>query len=552
MENLKRNFLCSKNELKNDLCSFINFLKDNKLTVILCWFFLLLSYGIKLFWYSINIDTDIALNNMPWTLKWWMSIDRSGLVFTKKLFNLLPLNPYVEVFLMFCTVFLALMILCFLFNYVSQKTGFKSKVEFILPCVFITQPLMEDQFNFTLQTFEFSFALLLMFISVFMITRWVLDSKNILHLLCAGILLTWAFWSYQAIIFLCFAVILSVFICMYAGDLRNAEKTECNKTFFRAIAIKYATFFISVFFVYFIANKLVGLFFELFKDNYLNNMFLWNKQSFAVCLNNILGYVLKCLIITKALYGVLAILLFILAHSIIKTKKSNRLLFCMAMLGLVASPFILSIYLGNTLLPRMQITLSFVMAFILYFLAQKVKLKFVKKIVVIASLMLTFRQSYIVSGLLYSEYMRYQSEVALANKISERISNLNIENIKDTPVDFVGIMNPVPTNLKTRNGTTGSSFFECWSSGTGVAGSALSFMKTIGLEYKGPDEEDHKKAKEIAKTMKSWPSSEAVKYQNNIIVVKLSEEPSNVPNEQPLKGKVMRVIEKVKKVLRLA
>ena len=531
--NLKQNFSFSAKELKKDLYSFFDFLKNNKLAIVLCWFFLMLSYGIKLFWYSIGLDTDIAMNNMPWTLKWWMSIDRSGLVFTKKLFRLIPLNPYAEIFLMFFTMFWTLMALCFLFSYISKKfNSSTSKLEFILPCVFITQPLMEDQFNFTLQAFELSFALFLMFTSVFLVTKWVLDSRNILHLLCAFLLLVWSFWSYQAIVFLCFSVILAIFISIYTSELIfNYEKS-----FLRNIAFKYAVFFLSVFFTYFIANKCVGLFFDVFKDSYLNNMFLWNKSSPLICSMKVLNYMLKF-----KTYWVLALLILFYACTILKKKQNNKLLFFLSIIGFILSPFILSIYLGNGLLPRMQIILSFVMGFIFYFLAKKIKSKFIKTLPVALSLMLSFNQAYTVSGLLYSRYMRYQSEVELANKISERISNLNIENIQEVPIDFVGIMYPEPVHLKT--------FFECWSPNTGVAGTALGLMKTLGYDYRGPNEEDHKRAKEIARNMKSWPNSEAVRYEDGIVVVKLSEEPNpEVVNTASQKEKAKKKIKELLKI----
>ena len=48
-------------------------------------------------------------------------------------------------------------------------------------------------------------------------------------------------------------------------------------------------------------------------------------------------------------------------------------------------------------------------------------------------------------------------------------------------------------------------------------------MRTIGCVYKSPTERDCKKGKDIAKSMKSWPSPYAVKYEEGIVVVKLSE-----------------------------
>ena len=123
---------------------------------------------------------------------------------------------------------------------------------------------------------------------------------------------------------------------------------------------------------------------------------------------------------------------------------------------------------------------------------------------------------------MYTDYMKYQCEIALASKISERIGKLDIENMKDIPVTFVGRLHP-STPCEIRGEVIDFSFFEADSNLIfGVSNRILNFMKTVGYRYKNPSISDCKKAQKIAKTMESWPNSEAIKFEDGIVVVKLS------------------------------
>ena len=108
MEKIKKLFSYNFSELKLDFYSFLDFLKKNKLTVVLCWFFLLFSYGIKLFYYSISIDTESMLTFKEGVIYSWIGINRFGLVFTKELLKLILFNPFVANFFMLLTAFLFL------------------------------------------------------------------------------------------------------------------------------------------------------------------------------------------------------------------------------------------------------------------------------------------------------------------------------------------------------------------------------------------------------------------------------------------------------------
>ena len=150
--------------------------------------------------------------------------------------------------------------------------------------------------------------------------------------------------------------------------------------------------------------------------------------------------------------------------------------------------------------------------------------KILVTIVCVSSLGLSFAQGYRTAIMLYYDYMKYQSEVTMANKISERIGKLNVEDINNVPVVFVGKISPTVVPKDMKGSMLGQSFFEWGTKAEEITFRVLGFMRTMGNNYKNPTSEDCDKAREISKTIEAWPSSGAVTYSDGIIVVKLSEE----------------------------
>lgn len=521
-------FVYNLSHLKKDFSDFFTFLKNNKLTPVLCWFFLLLSYGIKLFYYSISIDTECIINNYDQLKYGWFSINRPGLVITKRLFSLLPFNPYVANLLMLCAVFVFLMLLSFIFYRVAKRFELKPKCVFVLPCIFITHPLFVEQFNFTLQAFEVSFAISLMFLSVFFSISWIFAPKNFFYAVLGIVTLSFSFLHYQAIVFLYVSIVLSVFLYVYINNLKN-PKGNLNRTFFRTFALKYIfTFFVS-FLIYFICSKAVSLHFNL-DSSYTDRMVTWGKIPLKSSIKAVFFYIRQALLGDGLFYSkiflvaVLVSLIYFLKFLFFK-NQTDRILYIFASLALIGSPFFLPLILGNVLVPRMQFSYQFFVAFVVYMLLQETnRSSFARSFLVLSSLYISFNQGYKVANLLYTDYMKYQGEIALAGKIDERISSLDLENIKDVPVAFVGGLRVSGTPNPTSGDVINLSFFYA-DRGTAFDSSLriLGLMKTVGYNYKAPSNNDYLRAKEIAKNMKAWPSPHAVKYEKSVVVVKLPE-----------------------------
>ena len=512
---IKSKIYYSGYELKKDFNLLLDFLKTNKLTIILTWFFILFAYGIKLFFYSISIDTEAIINNYDNLLNSWLSIGRFGLIITKKILHLVPFNPYAANFLMLCSMFLFSIFLSFLFDYLTFQKSAKSKLTFILPCLFITAPWFAEQFNFTLQGFEVAFSIFLTLITSFLITKWIIDSKNIIHLILGIILMVWTFASYQAIVFLYISVSLACYFFLYF--INSREKLNLNTTFFRVAPIKYLLTFVCGYAIYYVFNKLIAI--KLGADKYLDYMISWGKGNNLGCIREILDYILH----SKSYLIVSLVILFYSAINLF-SKNKNKILFLLSSIALVLSPFFLAFYLGHALPPRSQFSLQFVYAFCIYILAWLLKDKKIIKYFALALIIaLSFTRAYRVSNLMYTDYMKYQSEVTLANKISERIDMLNLDDKFKYPVVFVGKLHPLSTPNESREDVIGFSFFE-WDYNTphGSNYRILGFMKTIGYEFRAPTVDEIEKGKNLAEDMNCWPNANSVQFREDIILVKLS------------------------------
>ena len=252
-------------------------------------------------------------------------------------------------------------------------------------------------------------------------------------------------------------------------------------------------------------------------------MVMWKKDSFFKCLKGILFYIKQTLLGDGLFYSKVFLVILLMALFVFFKflffkceNNKNKVLYTLAFLTFIGSPYFLAIFLGRPLIPRMQFSYQFVMAFTIFiFINNFLNSSILKKLFVVFSFYLSFIFGYKAANMFYTDYMRYQSEVALANKVSIRIDNLDLKNLNNIPVAIIGGFEHVPSTPVFINGETiNLSFF--W-------GRVIDFMKTIGYYYRNATDEEQLLAKKIAKNMKSWPSPESVKYEDGVIIVKLSE-----------------------------
>ena len=250
-------------------------------------------------------------------------------------------------------------------------------------------------------------------------------------------------------------------------------------------------------------------------------MIKWGTEPAIESIKNILRYVRYGLFGDGLFYSkvflVCVLVLGVYAIVNIFSKGKDKFLFLCATGVFIISPFLLSIYIGNGLIPRMQFNYQFVIATVLYLIIWMLKDKKAKGIIMIVALCIAMNQSYTVVRLFTSEQLKYEDDVKLAQEISEKIESLGLGEYPEYPVVLVGRHTSyIPDKV------VGEFIGVSWFEFGGNSSRAIGFMKALGYNYIEATQEQINEGYEIAESMEAWPSTNSVQFKNGLIIVKLS------------------------------
>jgi hypothetical protein len=147
--------------------------------------------------------------------------------------------------------------------------------------------------------------------------------------------------------------------------------------------------------------------------------------------------------------------------------------------------------------------------------------KFFIFVLSIFSLLVIFLQTQQMSLIFYSDYSRYQQDIILANRIFNKIYNLNLGEKLKYPVVFTGRIRQEQTKENIKMETLGYSFFEL---DNGNTYRIYSFLKILGYDLLPPNEQQIKEALKCQEKMPSWPENDSISLCKDILVVKLSDQ----------------------------
>lgn len=527
---MKQKEISKKNYL-GKMPSIKSFIKENQINWWIIAVFLLMVYGIKIFNVSISHDTEAIIADANGIYGSWYSIGRFGLVFLKKILGTYVFNPYIAAFLMVFAMLLNSVVWTYLFGWLGKKKT--SITGWIFPSFFFTSMIMAEQSGFLLQAYEVNIALLMVGAALICLFKAFGETSSILWCLPSIFCCVIAFSAYQSLVPMFTAGAALCFITFY-DRLEREREVQLEYKFCFALIIKMVVAFLLSFIIYQIANKVVLLAIGASTNPYITEQIMWGKLPISECIYNILRHIYrayfgKLLFYNKAnLFICLGIVIYVLNG--IRKKKTCYLLYAAAVLYCLISPFLMTILMGNEPTMRTQIVLPFVMGFFLQYLVENlwenrgnVMLR-LNCIIMIAVIVVTMNQSIMSARLYYTQYVQYESDVALAVKITDRIEQLNLGEIPQEPVVFIGAKgawrNPACID-STQLELIGHSFFEVsyyTAHGTKVM---LNFLKTQGYPYMQPTTEQMEQAEKTAESMPSWPDTGSVMEKDGIIIVKL-------------------------------
>ena len=517
-------------------------LKKNRWVWVVTLICLLLCRGGMLFSNVVGIDTEAIIRSPENLLGSWLATGRQGLVFMKDIL----FEIYNPVYSGICTV-IFMMVACYLwtgvFSYVSGTDHVLANLSFSV--ILSSSVILTEQFYFKLQSMEISLAFCLIAAALQGMFLFAGERKK-LGLVIAVPTMFLSFCSYQVMVALFLG---GTCICFFLYVMRYMEEGQ-EKLTLRKVLIFVAKYVV-VFLAVFLANQIVTkIWFS--QGDYLANQIYWTREEPLTCIWNIFKHVGGVLLGTNIYYCktfacyVLIFLAFtVLLMSAGKKKNVARPFLALFMIAVLGSPFLMTILLGEQPVVRSQLVLPFIYAFLAYaaFLLMERLTDLAKKggnracrhfekrreawtvallILLTGTYLLQVKYS---SLLIYSDHVRYQNDVRLAESIMGKLDEMQGED--ECPVVFFGKKEAVLNPSCVQGETMGHSFFE-WDTEVDPRGyynslRVIGFMSTLGREYPAPTMEQVKKAQEMENKMTAWPKEGSVIKQNGVIIVKLSE-----------------------------
>lgn len=481
-----------------------DFVLKYKLSFILVLLFTIFIYGIKLYHYSISIDTEAIINSFNAQIMAWNSINRFSLMFLKYIFHLNPFNYYISNSVMIFFFFLSTYCLYYIIYKYSNHKPSNLKIA-LFNMLIISSPIFAEQFNFTLQCAEVAISLFIFDIGLILFFKYI-SSHNILFIVFSILCFTVCLGCYQSFMTLLISILIFYLLINYKFD----KKIKDYLFYFVSSLIV----IIATFILYTIISKTVMNIYNIASSNYLKDQITWFSVPVFYNLKRLIIYGGEVILGYGPFYSLSYLLCFIIIIINIIKHKHNLFYIFINILCLL-SPFTLSILLGTPEAIRAQIGLPIIVSLVITFMNNI----HYKNIMITIVIIIITSQTYNTLTLLHDDYIRYTYDFHLAQDIIKKI-DYGIDNKK---IIFIGHIKDY-SKLK-KGEVLGRSFFN-WDidSPLGINGRAIGFMNTLGYDLENPTLEEYNLAKELSlkKHLTIYPDRKSIYKYKNLIIINLS------------------------------
>ncbi len=241
------------------------------------WFaavWIVICYGVRMTQWEIFVDSDIMLQAPEELMYSWYGSQRFGLILTEKLFSFMRLLPQFKWILTAMALWCLVLFLSYCFHVWVDRTAGKY-AEYVLVAVFLSSPVLAEQFQFILQAFEVALAMCFCAAAAFCAERAVVSGKSRCWYLVSLGFMVWAFGSYQALTAFYIALVLISYIgAAVCGDAR------CG--------LREGLFHTAHFLIGFAVSRFLGRALCVWQQadpTYVDSMFNWGRQSLEQSLN---------------------------------------------------------------------------------------------------------------------------------------------------------------------------------------------------------------------------------------------------------------------------
>lgn len=506
----------------------------------------LIVHGAKLFSNSVGIDTEDLIHLESPFYDGWLNTGRQGLVLLKYFTGSVEYNPYFAQVMTLVMLAVSVTAFVMLWDWNAGMTGLVNNRWTAFGCIFlwISHPVLVEQFYFTLQGAEIGIGMLLTVVSLWLIWqgKGQKAGRRTSTFLLSGLILLVTFSVYQIFVVL---FIFGAVTVLFLDSLRegNAQKKKISVVVCEVLP------FAGVFLGAFICNSIItGLFFS--ESDYLSSQVRWGQLSVRDCVYSIALHVRDVVTGQNSIfyhwsYGVLCVVGLIAVLCLIRRYGAVLLFYYVA---LMTTPFLMTVVCADEPAVRSQLILPAMTGFAFYvdvLLLQRLgaeradstgsKKKSVKRqnthvawgmvAMALVCIVAGVSQMQMSHRLYYTDACRYAQDEALGRALIQRLEPKIGED--ETPIVVIGSREFQGNNACVEGEIIGLSIFEhdveeepkfYWSTRR-----VIGFLHTLGYDCEQLPDKNIPYAEEFAEDMDVWPGKHSVEHAGDMVVIKLSE-----------------------------
>lgn len=500
----------------------------------------LLCYGFLVFSGTIRIDTEELLNH-PGSKLGWLTIGRFGLAFLKDLLGLATHSALKSGILFFLFFWMGGNLLTFGVYHFSGKRAYPYWIFLLL---YGTSNIWSYQVYFSVQQAEIACAMLLLVAAAWLTVWACFVAKGAARAIGVVTLpfLVLGFGVYQALAAYYIAVCLVFFLAWLENSARSRADAGQERRAQNRQLLWGCVGILLLFAVSYVTYRVIADTWFMATADYMEGQLGWGRYPVTDCLKNVLRTVKNVLAgVGPRNFSFYAVGVFVTAALVLrrwkKTERTKRdlrfRLRLLALLGLAASPFLMTIYMGEMLVTRSQFALPVAAAFFGMYAADGINLRWCKRLFTVSVVLALAVQCTYNLRLAYTDVQRFAGD---ADKTEQMVAMLCEENggaLPTQPVVFVGYQQAEMPEWCRRTEMYGWSFYE-WDYSSAQPTGATHRIAGFVQAYTGnvlngtADEKEKRLAAELAAELADFPSDGCMAATEDLIVVRLSE-----PGEAP-------------------
>ncbi len=411
---------------------FIEFCKRDRLLIVFSTLLILFCYGAKIAYQTISADMEILLDDPRKIYEQWLAVHRWGMIVYKWFTGTMSFNMPLETALLFLNLVLAAVVYTFMLDTLTNgkcKAGL-----YVFTIIFLTHPVWGEQFVYMAQAAGNSFALLLAAVAVMLFTDGVFGKRpiRIITGFLAGVFCYGTYQSYDLVVT---AIVLAVYMLLMKDNRFRAGQRALLGLFY---VIYLAVVRIAASAVAFASVNDLG---NSQYRNYLEEQIRWGKDSAWECWKTIGGGLVRLLFAGDVCYNVLfaAAIVAAVAAYVISVKKYRGWPFMLiALLIMIAVPFVRLFRTASEPAIRSNLAMTFVAAFLCFYVLTEVTARWLMWVLCVPALYVGFRQIETVHRINYTENVRYEQDLALVHDIWDQVEELNLGDTSEYPLVIVG------------------------------------------------------------------------------------------------------------------